>query len=156
MIKTLIFITALIFSSSCAYAGEIGQIKITAKGNSIIASLEDNAASRAFYNSLPVTLNMRDLYSREMCCFMTKPLPTSQLTASSYNVGDIIYWPPRHCLVILYEQNGEKFQRQHMGHIDYGVEIFKGMGDALVTFEKLELTPSNDPGIAAPEKIEFE
>ncbi len=158
LIFTFAFLILITCSFSDAYASELGQIKITANGNAIIGSLEDNPASRAFYDMLPVTFNMRDLYEREMCYNMPKPLRTGKLTASAYQVGDIIYWPPRHSLVILYKQNGERFQRQHLGHIDYGVEIFEHTGDAVVTFEKLELSPEspNIPlDIPKPEKIEF-
>ena len=163
MKKILIFTFAVLilitFSLLNAYASVLGQIKITANGNAIIGTLEDNPASRAFYDMLPTTFHMRDLYEREMCYNMPKALPTGQLTARAYQVGDIIYWPPRHSFVILYKQNGERFQRQHLGHIDYGVEIFEITGDAVVTFEKLELSPENNSrpnsDIPAPEKIEF-
>ena len=59
------------------------------------------------------------------------------LAKDGYEVGDIAYWPPRGSLVILYAQNGERFERVHLGHIDGGAEIFRSMGDADVTFELL-------------------
>ena len=37
-----------------------------------------------------------------------------------------------------YAQNGERFERVHLGHIDGGAEIFRSMGDADVTFELLQ------------------
>ena len=46
-----------------------------------------------------------------------------------------MYWAPRGSFVILYKQNGEEFERQQLGHIDQGVELFDGAGDKKVTFE---------------------
>ena len=65
-------------------------------------------------------------------------LPDGETRSDGYAVGDIAYWPPRGSLVILYAQNGERFERVHLGHIDGGAEIFRSMGDADVTFELLQ------------------
>lgn len=81
---------------------------------------------------------MMDLYGREMCCRFEEELPTGQLRSDGYEVGDLVYWPPRHSFVILYKQNGEQFSRQQIGHIASGVEIFDGIGDVDVTIERLE------------------
>ncbi len=114
------------------------KIKITVDGNTATAVLENNSTSRAFVEKLPVTLPMMDLYSREMCYRFDEQLPADNLISDSYNVGDIAYWPPRHSFVILYKQNGEKFERQHLGHIDSGIEFFNNIGDTDVTFEIIE------------------
>nr|WP_314466337.1 cyclophilin-like fold protein [uncultured Clostridium sp.] len=118
-------------------ASEI-KIKITVGEQEMTATLEDNATSRALIEKLPLTLPMLDLYSREMCYRFPDELPTDSLRSDGYEVGDLAYWPPRHSFVILYEQNGEEFSRQHIGHIDSGVEVFNGTGDADVTFELLD------------------
>ena len=88
---------------------------------------------------MPMTLSMDDLYGREMCYrYGANALPTDSLRSDGYEVGDIAYWPPRGSLVILYEQNGEQFERQHIGHIREGVEVFATTGDAEVTFEMID------------------
>lgn len=100
------------------------------------AELEDNVTSRALMEKMPLTLSMMDLYGREMCYrFGAGALPTDELRSDGYNVGDIAYWPPAGSLVILYEQNGEKFERQHLGRVLSGVEVFENTGDAEVTFD---------------------
>ena len=114
------------------------KIKITAGGKTLTATLEDNPTSRAFVAKLPITLPMLDLYGREMCYHFNEALPTDKLVSTNYEVGDLIYWPPRHSFVILYKQNGERFERQHIGRVDSGVEIFDGMGDADVLFEAVK------------------
>ena len=115
---------------------EAMQIKITVGDTELYATLEDNATTRALMEQMPMTLSMSDLYGREMCYrYGANALPTDSLRSDGYEVGDIAYWPPRGSLVILYAQNGEQFERQHLGHIDSGVEVFKNTGDADVTLE---------------------
>lgn len=114
------------------------KIKITVGDNTATAILEDNPTSRAFIDKLPITLPMLDLYGREMCYRFDEELPTDSLRYDGYDVGDIAYWPPRHSFVILYKQNGEEFERQHLGHIETGIEFFNGTGDTDVTFEIME------------------
>lgn len=125
-------------------AEEAGQAKrelriiVAANGKNLYATLDDNPASRALYELLPITVNMRNLYGREMCYNLPGVLKTGQLVAGNYKVGDIIYWPPRQSLVILYKQNNERFRRQHLGHIDSGVEMFSKLDNILVTFAPYE------------------
>ncbi len=115
------------------------KIKITVNGRTLTATLEDNATTQALLSKMPMTLPMQDLYSREMCYhYGAGSLPTEKLRSDGYQTGDIIYWPPQGSFVILYEQNGERFTRQHLGRIDSGAEIFKTTGNASVTFEKLQ------------------
>lgn len=115
---------------------ETMQIKITVGDTELFATLEDNATTRAWMEEMPMTLPMSDLYGREMCYrYGADTFPTDSLRSDGYEVGDIAYWPPRGSLVILYAQNGEQFERQHIGHIDAGVDIFESTGDVDVTFE---------------------
>ena len=115
------------------------KIKITAKGKTLTAVMENNTTVQAFVKQLPVTLPMQNLYSREMCYhYGSGGLPTGELRSDGYQVGDIIYWPPRGSFVILYVQNGELFERQHMGHTKDNVDFFLGAGDVDVTFELIK------------------
>ena len=42
---------------------------------------------------MPLTLNMENLYGREMCYRMgTGSLPTAQAKNTGYRIGDISYW----------------------------------------------------------------
>ena len=114
-------------------------IKITVGDTELTATLEDNATTQALLEQMPMTLSMQDLYGREMCYhYGAGALPTGTLRSDGYAVGDIAYWPPRGSLVILYAQNGEQFERQQIGHISEGVEIFETTGDADVTFEQVK------------------
>lgn len=121
---------------SMALAADAVKVKISAGGREFTALFEDNAAARTLIQRMPFTVHMDDLYGREMCYHMgAGALPENSLCSDSYEVGDIIYWSPRGSLVILYEQNGEQFTRQQIGHIAEGVEFFRATGDVDVTFE---------------------
>ena len=135
LIAAFLLLLSLLAGSVCA---EEMKIIVAIKGKNLHAVLEDNPASRALYAQMPFTVKMKDLYEREMCFFMSGKLPETKQTASNYSVGVIIYWPPQRCLVILYKQNGERFRRQHLGHIESGAEIFSTTGDIEVTFAPAE------------------
>lgn len=115
------------------------RLKITVGDKVMTARLEDNATTRAFLEKLPTTLHMENLYGREMCYRYGKGGLSESVTRSDrYEVGDIIYWPPRGSFVILYKQNGEEFERVQMGHIDGDVNLFDGSGDMEIRFELAE------------------
>lgn len=116
----------------------ITKMKITVNGRTLTATLEDNATARAFAAKMPVTLPMMDLYGREMCYRFPEALPTDNARTRGYEVGEIVYYPPMHSFVIMYKQNGEHFQMQSIGRVDSGVEIFDGIGNVDVRFEKAE------------------
>lgn len=141
--KKLLLMTALsalaaVFTAGAACAEDAVRLKITSAGHELTATLEDNAAARAFAAMLPLTLPMENLYGREMCRRMgAGALPDGETRYDGYEIGDVAYWPPRGSLVILYAQNGERFERVHLGHIDGEVGFFRNMGDVEVTFELL-------------------
>ena len=141
MNKTLMTLLAAALMLSCiarADAAQVTRIRIKAVGREMAAELDDNAATRALVKRLPLKLRMLNLYSREMCFNFGEALPTDNLRGDGYQAGDLIYWPPGRSLVILYKQDGEKFDRQQLGHIKSGFEIFNGAGETEVTFEKAE------------------
>ena len=116
----------------------VTKMRITVNGRTLTATLEDNATTRAIAQRLPMTLPMMDLYGREMCYRFPEALPTDNARTRGYEVGEIVYYPPMHSFVIMYRQNGERFQMQSIGRIDSGVEVFNGIGDVEVRFEKAE------------------
>lgn len=140
MIKKIFLLLALI-TLSCEI-GEINaqgnnmiQMKITVNGRELTAVLEDNTTAKALAEMLPMTLPMMDLYGREMCYRFDSALPTDNVRNTGYEVGDIIYYPPRRSFVIMYKQNGERFSMQKIGKITSGVEIFNSTGDVEVSFD---------------------
>ena len=114
------------------------KIKITFGDKELTATLTNNATSRAFVEKLPITLPMLDLYSREMCYRFSEALPANEASTRGYEVSEIIYYPPRHSFVIMYVQNGERFNMQTIGRVDANVEAFKNIGDIDVRFELMD------------------
>ena len=115
--------------------GRVSNMKITVNGREFTATLEDNATTKALEGVLPLTVPMDNLYSREMCYHLPDALPTDDVATRGYEVGDLVYWPPMHSLVILYAQNGEHFSYQKLGHVEGDVEsFFTGAGTLDVTF----------------------
>ena len=117
---------------------ETYQIRIRVGNHELTATLQNNATTRAFVDMLPITLPMLDLYGREMCYRFPDALPTDHASVSGYEVGEIVYYPPMHSFVIMYAQNGERFNMQKMGKVDAGVEVFDGIGDTEVSFSVLQ------------------
>lgn len=111
------------------------RIRIKVANQELTATLLNNATTRAFIDMLPITLPMLDLYGREMCYRFPDALPTDDVKTSGYEVGEIVYYPPRHSFVILYAQNGEHFSMQKLGTVDANVEVFDNIGDVDITFE---------------------
>ena len=145
MKRILYLITFLALLPSLTFYGqdkkmEDNGVKISIKvGKTILtATLINNATTRALIAKFPITLQMEDLFNREMCFHFADALPTDNVQTTGYEVGEIIYWPPRHSLVIMYAQNGERFSMQKIGRIESGVEIFKSTGGTKVTFEVLK------------------
>ena len=122
-----------------AMAADPIKVKVTAGEHILTATFLDNATARALIAKFPLTVQMMDLYSREMCYRFPDALPANEAETTGYEVGDIMYWTPRHSFVIMYEQNGEHISSmQKIGRIDSGVEVFKRTGDINVTFELMD------------------
>lgn len=115
------------------------KVKITAGSEVATATFIDNATTRALIARFPLTVPMKDRYSRELVYRFPDALPANETTTSGYDVGDIVYWTPRHSFVIMYAQNGERISDlQKVGRIDSGVEALGNKGDTNVTFELLK------------------
>jgi hypothetical protein len=148
--KKSIFIFTLALScifTVCAQDGGTGtapqggsvKIKIITNDNKVLtATFIDNSTSRAIIAKLPLTIPLADLYAREMCYHFTDALPADNVQTTGYEIGEIIYWPPRHSFVIMYAQNGERFSMQKIGRVDSGVEIFKQTGNTTITLEVIK------------------
>ncbi len=114
------------------------KIQIEARGKSWTILLENNETARALYSKLPLTLDLEDLYGRELCHRFREALPAREVEMRGYEVGEVVYWPPRHSFVILYRQNGEAFDMQSIGRVESGIEALAQLGDAKVRLTQAE------------------
>lgn len=134
MIRRSIILSIVTLLSCTTMAQKTYTVKMTVGGQTAMATFYDNPTSRAIIEQMPMTLHMLDLYGNEMCYRYPNALPTDNVRDRGYEVGEIIYWPPRHSFVIRYAQNGEEFDMQSIGKVDSGLELF-GHGNTDVTFE---------------------
>ena len=111
------------------------KINVIVNGKTLKATLYDNATTRDLILKLPLTIDMADLYDREMCYRFSEELEHDNIQNRRYEVGEIIYWNPGHSLVFMYKQNGEKFAMQSVGKFDEDISIFETTGDTKVTIE---------------------
>lgn len=140
MIRRSIILSLVTLLLSCTtMAQKTYTVKMTVGGQTAMATFYDNPTSRAIIEQMPMTLHMLDLYGNEMCYRYPNALPTDDVQDRGYEVGEIIYWPPRHSFVIRYAQNGEEFDMQSIGKVDSGLELF-GHGDTDVTLELVSTT----------------
>ncbi len=92
------------------------------------AALEANDTAKALVRKLLLTIDLEDLYGRELCYRVPDPLPAREVSYRGYEVGEIVYWPPRHSFMILYRQNGEMFDMQRIGRLEGGAEDIVSSG----------------------------
>lgn len=117
------------------------QMRITVGDQVLTAALEDNATARAITERLPMTLPMMDIYGCEMCCRFDEELPANEARVTGFEVGDIIYWRSHRSFVILYHQDGARFEMQKAGYINADsavIEELFGHGDVNVTYELID------------------
>lgn len=140
MLKTTLLTAAFMaVMTPLALTAEPIKVRVTAGDHVLSATFLDNATAHALIARFPLTLPMTDLYSRELCYRFPDALPANETGTSGYDVGDIVYWAPRHSFVIMYEQNGEHISNlQKIGRIDSGVEVFRRTGTIDITFEVVE------------------
>ena len=127
------------------------RVKMTFEKNgttqTLTATFDDNATTRAIVGKMPMTLAMMDLYGDEMCYRFPEALPTDNVEYKLHKKGEIFYWPPSHSFVIRYIETDEWLNLQHLGQVDSGVDILNGIGDISMTFELIDDTSA----IVSPE-----
>ena len=107
--------------------------QLTIGSRSYSVELVDNASTRELVRRMPLEFELDDLYGRELCHHLSEPLPANEVTYRGYDVGEIIYWPPRRSFVVMYLQNGEQFSMQSLGRITGSVvDLPKGTNRAVL------------------------
>jgi len=143
MRQILLALLMLTSMTACAQ-DKTYKVKITFEKNgaaqTLTATFDDNATTRAIIEKMPMTLPMMDLYGDEMCYRFSDALPTDNVEYKLHNKGEIFYWPPSHSFVIRYIETDEWLNLQHLGQVDSGVDILNGIGDINMTFELIDDT----------------
>src|SRR6185437_15171266 len=99
MASSLLFSTLLLVGSLGAIGASKGsdpsteritnmKIQIRIADKIVIASVADNATARDFVSLLPLSVSMKDLFGREKCGDLPKPLSEKGPRENKYKVGD--------------------------------------------------------------------
>jgi hypothetical protein len=108
-------------------------------GNKVIsASLADSKSARDFASLLPLTLTMKDLFKREKFAHLPRELAEDGERARTYQIGQIIYWPPGPDVAIFYRHDGQTIPSPGivvLGKVDDGVEVLNVPAEVRVTLE---------------------
>ncbi len=117
------------------------QVKITANGKEVTATMENNTSAQAFKMLLsrgPKTVKMRDYASMEKVGMLWRRLPTNNQNIRT-EPGDIILYMGS-SVVVYYNPNSWNFTK--LGHINNATqeELMEllGYGNVELTFELLE------------------
>ena len=111
-------------------------INIQIGQHTMVAQLEDNAASRSFIEMLPRTFELEDYASTEKVTQLPGKLSTEGAPAGfEPSVGDITYYAPWGNIAIFYRDFGYSRGLVNLGRIIEGVEHLNFYGTKSATFE---------------------
>jgi hypothetical protein len=118
------------------------KVRLKVGDSTATATLLDNETARDFASLLPVTLDMHDLFGREKAGQLPRPLAEAGGNESSYEVGEIGYWPPEHDVAIYYADDGESIPSPGiipLGRVDSGLDAIASAGDSFrMTIEPID------------------
>ena len=83
------------------------KIKLKVEDTVITATLIDSKTTQDFTSLLPLTLTMNDLFRREKFAHLPRAISEEEKRTRTYEVGDVVYWPPGPDLAIYYRHDGE-------------------------------------------------
>lgn len=111
-------------------------LQIIVGTQSFTATLNDNAATRALIQKLPLTLTMREMNGNEKYHYLPDNLPTYAGQPSGIQVGDFMLYGSD-CLVLFYESFSTSYRYTPLGRIDdpAGLSEALGTGNVQVSFQ---------------------
>lgn len=95
----LIFLTLALFAKERTM-----EIKLSFDNNELFISLDENAASKQFYEMLPLELEFSDYAEKEKVARLVKKLNLSNTQEYDPQVGDFFYFSPWGNIGIFYEK----------------------------------------------------
>lgn len=113
------------------------KINVTVGGRTYTATLEDNAAARAFLGLLPLELNMTELNGNEKYADLPQSLPTSTFRPGTIRTGDLLLWGSS-TVVLFYETFSSSYSYTRLGRLDdpSGLAAAVGGGSVRVAFTR--------------------
>ena len=132
------------------------KINVTVGNQIFVATIADSETGRAFYNMLPLTLDMSELNGNEKYSYLDTSLPTASYRPGNINAGDLMLYGSS-CVVLFYQTFSSSYSYTRIGAIDNpaGLAEALGNGDVTVRFEELSSVVTavhaveNNPSIEA-------
>ena len=114
------------------------RIQMETGGHTLTITLADNPAARAFWQKLPLTLPMMNLYGWELRCRCgAGTLPAEGIPQSLCHAGDLCYWSPAGSISFFYKDS-DGCKQERIGHTDEGLHFLQDTCDMDVTFTPLQ------------------
>lgn len=129
--KSVIYILLFSLIAINSFAMDI-EIKIN--GKTFTAKIEDTETGHAFYELLPMTLDMSELNGNEKYHYLVSGLPTDAHYCSSISAGDLMLYG-NSCIVLFYgNAGGYSYTRLGKLTSTAGLAEAVGRGSVSVTF----------------------
>lgn len=113
------------------------QIKLLFNDKELLVNLDENKASREFYNSLPMELEFSDFARKEKIAHLSKALNAKGSSAYKPQIGDLFYYVPWGNIGIFYELQNASDDLVFLGKVQGNLEALKAQnGDFKVKIEK--------------------
>ena len=143
MIKRMltVVLALALLTASMAFAQEEDrnmQVKITVGEQVFSTRLENNETARAFYELLPMTLDMTELNGNEKYHYLMNDLPHDPRQVNTIRAGDLMLFGGS-CVVLFYESFSTGYAYTPLGKLEEaeGLRQALGRGDIQVTFETM-------------------
>lgn len=130
------------------------RINVTAGGKTFTATIDDTETGRAFFNMLPLTLNMNELNGNEKYYYLDTSLPTASYRPGTINAGDLLLYGSS-CVVLFYETFSSGYSYSRIGALDNpdGLAQAVGNGNVTVKFEKVSSTVTAIADVASENDV---
>ena len=121
------------------------RIRMSIEGTPLMATLDDNVASRDFASLLPLALTLTDYAATEKISDLPRRLSTEGTPPGSEPaVGTLAYYAPWGNLALFYRDAGYANGLVRLGTITSGMDVLKQSGPLKVDIRLLEADEGTD------------
>ena len=118
------FLYPLILANTFLLGVDI-QIKLFFNNKELLVMLEQNEASREFYNYLPMELAFSYFIGKEKLAHLTLELSARGTSANKHRIGDLFYYVPWGNIGIFYELQNASDDLVYLGKVQGSLESLK-------------------------------
>lgn len=113
------------------------KLKLMIGSREFTATLADNAASRAFWDLLPLELDMIEMNGNEKYGNLPQSLPVDVYYPGTISTGDLLLWGNR-TVVLFYETFPSSYGYTVLGRLDAPEDLAEavGRGNIRITFAR--------------------